>query len=228
MKKWLSIRHLLPDLVKITPVLGVLAAVCLPITLFWSLYGAPSDYQQQDAYRILFIHVPAAFLSLAIYTVMAIASVLYCIFRIRVMDKILWAAAPVGAVFTAIALLTGAIWGKPMWGTFWVWDARLTSELLLLFIYSGVILLHQALQTEGHSLLPAHVLTVVGWVNIPIVHFSVLWWHTLHQGPTLSKLARPEMPASMLMPLIFALITFTLCALYSGCLRLQRACLEEK
>ena len=218
MEKFLSV---------ITPWVGGTALVMLVIGTIWGLYIAPADYQQQDAYRIIFVHVPSAFLSLGLYTSMAIASLLYLIFRVKMLEKWVWACAPIGALFTALALITGAIWGKPMWGTWWVWDARLTSELILLFIYFGVIFLKDALKAQHQSLIPAHILTIVGFVNIPIVHFSVKWWYTLHQGPTLSQFARPEMANDMLMPLLWCLVAFGLTALYMILLRMRISCLED-
>lgn len=214
-------------LARVCPWLGALSLCALVVITVWGLYIAPADYQQQDAYRIIFVHVPSAFLSLGIYTSMAVASILFLIFRIHMLARWVWAAAPIGAVFTALALVTGAIWGKPMWGTWWVWDARLTSELVLLFIYLGVIFLKDALASQHQSLLPAHILTVVGWVNIPIVHFSVQWWYTLHQGPTLSQFAKPDMAPAMLAPLLFAIVAFSGVAGYLILMRLRIACREE-
>lgn len=214
-------------LAKVLPWIGYTAIIGLLIGSIWGLYIAPADYQQQDAYRIIFVHVPSAFLSLGIYTSMAVASLLYLIFHVKMLEKWVWAAASVGALFTALALITGAIWGKPMWGTWWVWDARLTSELILLFIYFGVIFLKDMLSAQRQSLIPAHVLCVVGFVNIPIVHFSVKWWYTLHQGPTLSQFAKPDMAPDMLSPLLFCLCAFGFAALYMIMLRLRIACCED-
>ncbi len=230
---WKAIKSLmLPTpmenfLSRLCPWVGRISFLLLLISVVWGLWIAPADYQQLDAYRIIFVHVPSAFLSLSIYSSMAIVSLLYLIFRVKMLDKWVWACAPIGALFTALALVTGAIWGKPMWGTWWVWDARLTSELILLFIYLGVIFLKDALRTQHQSIMPAHVLTVVGFVNIPIIHFSVQWWHTLHQGPTLSQFARPEMAPEMLAPLLCSLLAFKLTALYMILLKLRIACYEE-
>jgi heme exporter protein C len=212
----------------ISPWIGMIAFISFCIGAVWGLFLAPADYQQQDAYRIIFVHVPSAFLSMGIYTSMAIASLLFLIFRVKMLDKFVWACAPTGALFTGLALITGAIWGKPMWGTWWVWDARLTSELILLFIYLGVIFLKDALRTQHQSIMPAHVLAVIGLVNIPIVHFSVQWWYTLHQGPTLSQFAKPDMAPEMLYPLLFCLFAFAMMALYMIILRLRILCLEER
>lgn len=196
------------------PILGWLVVILLPAALIWGFLIAPADYQQQDAFRIIYVHVPAAFLSLGIYTAMAAMCFMAYVFRIKVCDMWAQASAPVGATFTLIALVTGAVWGKPMWGTWWVWDARLTSELILLFIYLGIILLRDALNQTGRSGAAAQILTLVGFINIPIVHFSVNWWYTLHQGATLSKFAKPSMDAAMLWPLLLSIVAFGLLYLY--------------
>lgn len=201
------------------PVLGWLAIVTVFTALIWGFLIAPADYQQQDAFRIIYLHVPAAFLSLGIYTGMAGATFLAFVFRIKVADLWAKASAPIGTVFTLIALVTGAVWGKPMWGTWWVWDARLTSELILLFIYLGVILLRSALEQAHKSIMPVQILTLVGFINIPIVHFSVNWWYTLHQGATLSKFAKPSMHPDMLWPLLLSIVAFGLVYLYIAALR---------
>ena len=221
LQRYLNLKEWAPFLKRFNPLLGILSGLMVLIAMIWGLGIAPADYQQGDAYRIIFIHVPAAFLSLGLYTAMALSALIYLIFRIKLLDTLVWAIAPVGATFTLVALITGAIWGKPMWGTWWVWDARLTSELILWFIYLGVMGLYQGLAREGSSRVPAHVLAVVAWVNIPIIHFSVQWWNTLHQGPTLSQWARPPMAAEMLWPLLFSLCAFSVLALYQVCLRLE-------
>lgn len=197
-----------------TPILGWLVVLLLPAALVWGFLIAPADYQQQDAFRIIYVHVPAAFLSLGIYTAMALSCFMAYIFRLKIFDIWAQASAPIGAMFTLIALVTGSVWGKPMWGTWWVWDARLTSELVLFFIYVGIILLRDALAKAHKSAVPAQMLTLVGLVNIPIVHFSVNWWYTLHQGPTLSKFAKPSMDASMLWPLLLSIVAFGFVYLY--------------
>ncbi len=184
------------------------------ITLLYGLYGAlitaPADYQQGDAFRILYIHVPAAWMSLFVYVLMAVWGAVALIWRIKMAEVVLIASAPVGAVFTFIALITGAIWGKPMWGTWWVWDARLTSELILLFLYIGVIALYGAIEDKRTAGRAVSILCLVGVVNIPIIHYSVEWWNTLHQGSTVSVTKGSSMPADMLIPLLVLAITFKL------------------
>lgn len=203
----------------VSPILGWLAIVLVMVALVWGFFIAPADYQQQDAFRIIYLHVPAAFLSLGIYTAMALSCLMAYIFRLKVFDIWAQASAPIGAMFTLIALVTGSVWGKPIWGTWWVWDARLTSELILLFIYLGVILLRDALAKSHQSIVPAQILTMVGLVNIPIVHFSVNWWYTLHQGATLSKFSKPSMHPDMLWPLLLSIIAFGLVYLYIAAIK---------
>lgn len=178
--------------------------------LLWGLAFAPPDYQQKDAYRIIYVHVPVAALSLMIYTYMGVLSIFYVIFRIKVLDVLAASCLWTGAAYTFLALVTGALWGKPMWGTYWVWDARLTSELILFFIYLGVIALRGAIEDPQKSSQAAAILTIVGLVNIPIVKFSVDWWYTLHQGATIVRMEGPAMPATMLAPLLISLLAFAL------------------
>ncbi|ALO33972.1 heme ABC transporter permease [Colwellia sp. MT41] len=195
---------------KLLPWLSALAAIFLSIGLVWALLFAPADYQQGDSFRIFYVHVPAASLSMGIYFAMAIAAFSSLVWQLKLADASAAAMAPVGAAFTAIALITGAAWGKPMWGTWWIWDARLTSELILLFLYLGVIALHNAFEDKNLAGKAAGILTLVGVVNIPIIKYSVDWWNTLHQGSTLSKLEKPSMALEMLWPFIFCFIGFSL------------------
>ena len=182
-----------------------LATTCF-IVMAWALYQglfvAPPDYQQGESYRIIFIHVPSAWMSLFIYISMCIAGVVGIVWRIKVAEIAAMASAPIGAGFTAITLATGALWGRPMWGTYWVWDARLTSELVLLFIYIGIIGLYQAIEDRRSAARAASILALVGLVNIPIIHFSVEWWATLHQGSTVNLMGDNAIHPSMLWPLL--------------------------
>ncbi len=170
--------------------------------LYGGLVMAPADYQQGDSYRIIYIHVPAAWMSLFIYVVMALAGAIGIIWRIKLAEVVMISSAPIGASFTFIALVTGSLWGKPMWGTWWVWDARLTSELILLFLYLGVISLYGAIEDKRTASRAVAILALVGVVNIPIIHYSVEWWNTLHQGPTVTKMDKPSIHISMLIPLL--------------------------
>ena len=185
--------------------IGVLA-----VALYSGLVLAPPDYQQGESYRIMFIHVPAAWMSLFIYMVMAGAGAISLIWRIKLADVIAASCAPIGASFTFLALATGSLWGKPMWGTWWVWDARLTSELILLFLYLGVISLRSAIDDKRTAARAVAVLALVGVVNIPIIHYSVEWWNTLHQGPTVTKFDAPSIHPAMLWPLLEMALAFKL------------------
>lgn len=172
------------------------------VGLYGGLVLAPADYQQSDAYRIIFIHVPCAWMGLFAYIFMAVNAFIALIWRIKISEILAMASAPVGAWFTAITLATGAIWGKPMWGTWWTWDARLTSELVLLFLFLGVIGLYNAIEDRRQAARAAAFLGLVGIVNVPIVHFSVSWWNTLHQGTTVRLLGPSRIDSSMLWPLL--------------------------
>lgn len=194
---------------KLLPWFAVLSIVSFVIGTGWGLAFAPADYQQGDSFRIIYIHVPSAILSMGVYTSMAIAALIGLVWQIRLSDMAVAAMAPVGAVFTFIALFTGAAWGKPMWGAWWVWDARLTSELILLFLYLGVIALYNAFSDKALAGKAAGILTLVGWINVPIIHFSVEWWNTLHQGATITKFAKPSISGSMLWPLLIMLLAFS-------------------
>ncbi|MGB0954519.1 MAG: heme ABC transporter permease CcmC [Panacagrimonas sp.] len=189
--------------------------------LFAGLFVAPADYQQGDAYRIIFVHVPAAALSLSLYTGMAIAGGIALIWRMKLAECAVVALAPVGASFTALALLTGMLWGKPMWGAYWVWDARLTAELVLLFLYLGVIGLHRAFDEPRAAARACALLSIVGVVNVPIVHYSVDWWNSLHQGSTILKLGKPSITPAMGVPLYFSLFGSYVVAAYAVIRRMQ-------
>lgn len=166
------------------PWLGLLSALLLVVGCVWGFAFAPADYQQGQSYRIMYLHVPAAMWSMGIYASMAIAAFIGLIWQMKMADLAVAAMAPVGAIYTLIALVTGSAWGKPMWGTWWIWDARLTSELVLLFLYVGVIALYNAFDDRRLAGRAAGILVLVGVVNLPIIHYSVVWWNTLHQGST--------------------------------------------
>ena len=183
---------------KIVPWVGVAFALLLAWGLYGGLYLAPADYQQGDSFRIIYIHVPAAWMSLFIYVAMAVCGVISLVWRMKMAEVILISSAPIGAAFTFLALATGSLWGKPMWGTWWVWDGRLTSELILLFLYLGVIALHGAIEDRQTAARAVAILAIVGVVNVPIIYFSVRWWNTLHQGASVSLTAAPKMASLML------------------------------
>ncbi|MGW8311150.1 MAG: heme ABC transporter permease [Thiogranum sp.] len=190
-----------------------LATACVLLMLagfYQGMVVAPTDYQQGDSYRIMFIHVPAAWMSLFVYVVMAVAGAIGLIWHMKLAEVIAISSAPIGASFTFLALVTGSIWGKPMWGTWWVWDARLTSELILLFLYLGVIALYSAIEDKRTAARATSILAIVGVVNIPIIHYSVEWWNTLHQGPTVTKFDAPSIDVRMLIPLLIMAVAFKL------------------
>ncbi len=198
-----------------------LASIAIGYGLIAGLVFAPPDYQQGDAFRIIYVHAPSAWLSLFGYTTMAVAGAIALIWRIKIGHAVAAASAPIGASFTMLALVTGSLWGKPMWGTYWAWDPRLTSELILLFLYAGVMSLRVAFEDAGRGDRAAAMLAIVGVVNVPIIHYSVLWWNSLHQGATVAKLARPSMPGSMLWPLLSMLLGFMLFYGAVLCIRLR-------
>mgnify|MGYP002378220606 FL=1 len=179
-----------------------LALLLGAVALYGGLVLAPADYQQGDAYRIIFIHVPSAWMSMFIYAVMGVASFVALVWRIKLAEVVAMQSAPIGAAFTFITLVTGSLWGKPMWGTWWTWDARLTSELVLLFLYLGVIGLYHAFEDRRQGARAAGFLAIIGVINVPIVHFSVNWWNTLHQGSTVNVFGQSKMAWDMLWPLL--------------------------
>jgi len=195
---------------RLIPWFGWSFLVLTLIGLYYGLVVSPPDYQQGDSYRIIFVHVPAAWMSMFIYIVMAFYGAVGIIWKIKLADVIASSSAPIGAAFTFVALVTGALWGKPMWGAWWVWDARLTSELILLFLYLGVIALNGAISDKRNAARASAILALVGVVNIPIIHYSVQWWNTLHQGQTVIKEGGPAMHISMLIPLLVMAVAFKL------------------
>jgi heme exporter protein C len=183
---------------RLAPWFAVAAAVLAALGVWVGLVVAPTDAQQGDAYRIIFIHVPAAWMSMFLYLVMAFWCAISLGFNTRLAAMLAQALAPTGAMFTAIALWTGALWGKPTWGTYWAWDARMTSELILLFLYFGYMALRNAIDDPRRADRASSVLALVGAVNVPIIYFSVKWWNTLHQGASVSVTAAPKMASVML------------------------------
>lgn len=187
---------------KMIPFFVVLAVVLLIAGLYVGFFVAPTDFQQGEAYRIIFIHVPAAWMSMFLYVIMAFWAGIGLAFNTRLSSMFATAIAPTGAMFTFLALWTGALWGKPMWGTWWVWDARLTSELILLFLYIGFMSLQAAIDDPRRADKAGAILALVGVVNIPIIYFSVQWWNTLHQGASVSVNQAPAMATTMLMGML--------------------------
>ncbi|MDO8379185.1 MAG: heme ABC transporter permease CcmC [Pseudomonadota bacterium] len=183
------------------PMFGVIA-VLLALAGLWLGFTAPEDYQQGDTVRIMFIHVPAAWMSMFVYACLGGASFLALVFRHALADAAAQAAAPLGAAFTVLALATGSLWGRPMWGTWWVWDARLTSVLVLLLFYLAYMALRASLDDEAKAARAGAILALVGVVNLPIVHWSVNWWNTLHQGASVFRKGGPTMTVEYLYPLL--------------------------
>ena len=193
------------------PWLVLPGALLIAYGAYAGLFVAPPDYQQGDAFRIIYVHVPSAYLSMMAYMIMAGSAGIGLIWRIKLAHAVAAGAAPIGASFTFLALVTGAIWGRPMWGTWWEWgDPRLTSELILLFLYFGYMALRSAIDDTSKADKASAVLAMVGAINVPIIHFSVEWWSSLHQGPTLVRQGGPAIENDMLYPLLAMIVGFTL------------------
>jgi heme exporter protein C len=188
--------------------LMVCSVLLLVTGAVWALLFVPPDYQQGNSVRIMYIHVPAAILAQSGYVMMALAASVFLIWRIKMADVAVQCIAPLGASITFLALITGAIWGKPTWGTWWVWDARLTSTLILLFLYVGIIALRAALDRRANAGRACAILALVGVVNLPVIKYSVNWWFTLHQPASFSLTEKPAMPVEMWMPLLFMVIAY--------------------
>lgn len=201
----------------LTPLSFTLAVLLLVPGLYYGLYDSPPDYQQHDSVRIMYVHVPAAWVAMMAYASMGVAALVHLIWKHLLAGLYIRAVAPVGAIFTAICLVTGSLWGLPTWGTWWVWDARLTSVLVLFFLYIGIILLDRAYDNPDKGMVASSWLAVIGLINLPIIKFSVDWWNTLHQPASLtsfSKLADPSIHPDMLRPLLLMAGAFT--ALFIG------------
>ena len=209
-KKFLSPKLFYKTTSSLLPWVSTLFLVCFIYGCIGGLFLAPADYQQGDGFRIIYVHVPSAFTAMAIYLVMAICAALTLIWRVKIAAICMSASASIGAWFTFLALVTGSIWGKPMWGTWWVWDARLTSVLILLFLYLGFLALQSVISDQQNRDKASSIIAIVGVINLPIIHYSVIWWNTLHQGPTISKFAKPSIELSMLYPLLSMIAAFML------------------
>jgi heme exporter protein C len=195
---------------RIVPWLMVLTAILLGAGLYLAFFVAPPDYQQGETARIMFIHVPSAWLGMFGYMLIAASALGTLIWRHPLADVSAKTAAPIGATFTFIALVTGSLWGKPMWGTYWVWDARLTSVLVLFLLYLGLIALWNAIEEPGRAGRAAAILALVGALNVPIIHYSVEWWNTLHQPASVFRVGGPTIDPSLLAPLLVMAVAFTL------------------
>lgn len=204
------------------------AVVLLAVGLYMSFFVAPTDYKQGEGYRIIFIHVPAAWMSMFLYLVMAFWSFLGLVFNTRLSAMMTQALAPTGAMFTFLALWTGAFWGKPMWGTWWVWDARLTSELILLFLYIGYIALTSAIEDTRRADRAGALLVLVGVVNIPIIYYSVEWWNTLHQGSTINFRKESSMTSIMLYTMLIMALGCWMYSIATAFSRVRSIMLERE
>ena len=217
--KYASPASFYPLAGKAWPFFAVIAAILVAVGLYISFFVAPTDFQQGEVYRVIFIHVPAAWMGMFIYLVMAGYGVLALSFNTRLAAMMMEALAPTGAMFTALALWTGALWGKPTWGAYWVWDARMTSTLILLFLYVGYIALNNAIEDRRRADKACALLVIVGSINVPIIYFSVKWWNTLHQGSSVSPVMAPKMAAIMVNGMLIMTLA---CWMYSIAVALVR------
>jgi len=225
--KYSSPQALYPFAGRLIPWCAGAAGIFMIAGLYLGFFVAPTDFQQGDAYRIIFVHVPAAWMSMFLYVVMAVWAGLGLGLKARPSFMMAQAIAPTGAMFTFLALLTGALWGKPTWGAWWVWDARLTSELILFFLYLGVMLLHASIDDIRRADRASALFALVGVVNVPIIYFSVRWWNTLHQGASVSMTAAPKMAATMLTAMLLMTVGFWMYSIAVILVRLRCVMLER-
>ena len=210
------------------PWLALATVALFAAGLWWSLVGSPADYIQSETVRIMYVHVPAAWMALGTYSVVAVASAIALVWRHPLADIAARAASPLGAGFTLIALATGSLWGRPMWGTWWVWDARLTSELILLFLYLGYMALRSSFDDPQRADRASAVLAIVGVINVPIIHYSVEWWTTLHQPASVTKFDKPSIHIDMLIPLLVMALAFKLYYVTAMLMRARVELLERE
>lgn len=227
-QKLAAAKHFYPFAGKLIPWLAGITLLLLIYGIYLSLFVAPPDYQQGESVRIMFIHVPSAWMSLFIYAMMAGASAIGLVWKIKLADSFASACAPIGASFTFLALLTGSLWGKPMWGTWWVWDARLTSELILLFLYIGYMALQSAIDEPRRAARAAAVLALIGVINLPVIHYSVEWWNTLHQPASVARIDGPRIHNSILVPLLIMAAAFKFYFFTVVLIRMRAAILETE
>ncbi len=194
---------------KLQPIAMVVTLLAMGAGLYYSLFQSPPDYQQSETVRMMYVHVPAAWMAMFCYVALAASSAVALIWRHMVADIVAKSTAPIGACFTFLALATGSLWGKPMWGTWWVWDARLTSVLILFFLYLGYMVLYNAFDEPSRGARAAAILSIVGVINVPIIKFSVDWWNTLHQPASVVKMDGPAVHPSMLTPLLLMAVGYT-------------------
>ena len=206
----------------------ILSTTMISLGLYYGLFDSPKDYQQGDAVRIMYVHVPSAWLASFLYFSLAISCIFYLVWKHPLSDLIANAIAPIGLIFSVLTLITGSLWGKPMWGTWWVWDARLTSMLILFFFYLGFILLSNAFERKIDGSKTASVLAIIGLINLPIIKFSVDWWHTLHQPSSILRMDGPSIDKEMLFPLALMMVGFSLFSLYLIIINVKTMLMEKK
>ena len=206
----------------------ILSTTMISLGLYYGLFDSPKDYQQGDAVRIMYVHVPSAWLASFLYLSLAVSCIFYLVWKHPLADLIANAIAPIGLIFSILTLITGSLWGKPMWGTWWVWDARLTSMLILFFFYLGFILLSNAFERKIDGSKTASVLAIIGLINLPIIKFSVDWWHTLHQPSSILRMDGPSIDKEMLFPLSLMMVGFSLFSLYLIIINVKRMLMEKK
>jgi heme exporter protein C len=206
----------------------ILSTTMILLGLYYGLFDSPEDYQQGDAVRIMYVHVPSAWLASFLFFSLAISCIFYLVWKHPLADLISNAIAPIGAIFSVLTLVTGSLWGKPMWGTWWVWDARLTSMLILFFFYLGYMLLSNAFERKIDGSKSASVLAIIGLINLPIIKFSVDWWHTLHQPSSILKMDGPSIDKEMLLPLTLMMVGFSLFSIYLIITNVKTMLLEKK
>jgi len=206
----------------------ILSTTMILLGLYYGLFDSPEDYQQGDAVRIMYVHVPSAWLASFLFFSLAISCIFYLVWKHPLADLISTAIAPIGAIFSVLTLVTGSLWGKPMWGTWWVWDARLTSMLILFFFYLGYMLLSNAFERKIDGSKSASVLAIIGLINLPIIKFSVDWWHTLHQPSSILRMDGPSIDKEMLLPLTLMMVGFSLFSIYLIITNVKTMLLEKK
>ena len=213
---------------KLEPFLIVISIILITSGLYFGLFDSPKDYQQGDAVRIMYVHVPSAWLASFLFLSLAVSCIFSLAWKHPLADIISNTIAPIGAMFSVLTLVTGSLWGKPMWGTWWVWDARLTSMLILFFFYLGYIILSNAFERKIDGSKSASVLAIIGLINLPIIKFSVDWWHTLHQPSSILKFDGPSIDEQMLLPLILMFFGFSIFSLYLIILNVETKLIEKK
>jgi len=228
---WLKLsspKTFFPFAGKAVPVFAIITLFLATISLYYGFILAPTDYQMGDSYRIMIVHVPAAWMSMWLYLVMCAYAIIGMVWRTRLSDMMAGAIAPTGAMFTFLALWTGALWGKPTWGTYWVWDARLTSELILLFLFFGFIALRAAIDDEKRAARASALLACVGIINVPIIYFSVKWWNTLHQPMTVDTSGKATLPTEMLTAMLLMTFAFWAYTFAVSFMRVRNQILEKE